>query len=508
MVVIDKGIRRLVVEKHQEGLSLNKIAKMLKISRFSAQNIWKKFQLHCTIEDLPRSGRPVKLSKRDERILCLISSRNPFWGAKIILSASKLASIISLSTCKNVLMKQNLRGYVAAKKPLLKKRHLINRRKFCKRLLSWNTEQINSIVFLDETRIDLYPKHRQFVRRHPADRFQAKYAIKTFKEANGSLNIWGYIKSDGSRENYNRDQVFMQDDAPCHTSRSTLRYLDEKNIRHLQDWPAQSPDLNPIENLWSYLKGRVGKHICTNVDDLWRVTQQEFDNIPTEYVEKLFNSFKKRLQLCLFNKGGHTSIKKGGWGLFAYTVYISFCWWITASKQDRKLINVASKMNGATCQASDIFIPNQWNHFWLLWSDNEIQFGSGRAYGQTILARIPSTTPLDIRQILLKNSIENVSNLVQISDKECPTDQDSDISDGLLDTCMAIKSQRAAFSYKLMNRKQAMLNTSNLVLAFKKTQSLTANFDVYTNYLTEKTVAPSNMGKESISYEIEFFPKF
>ncbi|CAD5126712.1 DgyrCDS14776 [Dimorphilus gyrociliatus] len=158
---------------------------------------------------------------------------------------------------------------------------------------------------------------------------------------------------------------------------------------------------------------------------------------------------------------------------------------------------------------------NKWNHFWLSWSNNEIQFGSGRAYGQNILIRIPSSTPLDIRQILLKNSMEDISNLVQISDKglytlylkmaknlqtekrfaegrnlhskNCAIEKDYDISDGLLNTCIAIKSQRTTFNYKLMNRKQALLNTSNLVLAFKKTHQLTANFDVYTTYLMEKT---------------------
>jgi transposase len=45
----------------------------------------------------------------------------------------------------------------------------------------------------------------------------------------------------------------MQENAPCHKARSVLAFFEEKNIQSL-NWPAFSPALNPIDNLWAWIK--------------------------------------------------------------------------------------------------------------------------------------------------------------------------------------------------------------------------------------------------------------
>ena len=102
---------------------------------------------------------------------------------------------------------------------------------------------------------------------------------------------------------FNQELIFQDDSAPCHRSKKVREYKEKHKLDSL-DWPGNSPDLNPIENLWSLLKGKIGRILVKNKAELKRIINEKFTAyVSQEYINCLIDSMPKRISECIKNKG-------------------------------------------------------------------------------------------------------------------------------------------------------------------------------------------------------------
>ena len=217
------------------------------------------------------------------------------------------------------------------KKPILSE---INRNKriiFAKKYLENPPEFWTRVIWSDETVVRSNPNSKEiFVKVHNSVK-RKNLPFNTKSQNQGiAVMFWGCFSQQGlsklvvvdgtlNAENYkklleqnllpelqkiNDQMVFMQDNAPCHKARTVLQFFNDHGITTM-DWPAQSPDLNPIENLWSIIKQRRAKKFGMPTTKIELIEQifEIWGNIDSEIKKKLAESVPKRLNKVIENNG-------------------------------------------------------------------------------------------------------------------------------------------------------------------------------------------------------------
>ena len=212
----------------------------------------------------------------------------------------------------------------AAKKALLSRENIRDRLIFFKRYKDWTTEDWGKVVFSDESPFRLFgASGKKLARRRQGERYHQSCVMPTVKHPE-TFHVWGCFSAKGlgsvkilpkntaiNKEWYQhllREQLlptiqeqfgdeqclFQHDGAPCHKAKVITKWLGKQNINILGPWPGNSPDLNPIENLWSILKRRVDKQNPTNSDKLQALIMQEWA-ATSQVAQKLIDSMSGRI---------------------------------------------------------------------------------------------------------------------------------------------------------------------------------------------------------------------
>lgn len=330
---ISLDLRQLIVDDHKNGLSYNKIAKKYKKSKATIQTVIRKFKNHQTIENMPRTGRPRKTSLRDDNRIIKEIKKEPTLSSKNIKEMCNLD--VSVSTIQRRIRAAGFYGSHMKKKPFISEKNRHRRLQFAKKYVSKPLDFWKTIIWSDETKFELKNrKKRPKVWKRRGNQLDRKTIQTTIKHGGGNIMLWGCFsygcvgnlvlideKLTGTKyvdilENNLPPSVekmglegsftFQQDNDPKHTSRVAQNYFVENNIQTLE-WPAQSPDINPIENLWNYLDDKINRlKYGSKKMDFYKACLNAWNDIPNDLLQNLVKSIPKRLQDIIAAKGYHT----------------------------------------------------------------------------------------------------------------------------------------------------------------------------------------------------------
>lgn len=293
------------------------IAEIVGVSQKCVNTTKRNYQATSRVHNFGNCGRPLKLSDRDISYIFRFVRKNPTISYRQIAADfnSKFdGQVISRETVRRIFSKKGINSYSAVKKPLLTVSDRIKRLKWCKERRSWTDRDWAKVIFSDESNFEvLNRKSRVFVKRFKSEKYHPKFCVPRVQKGGGSVGIWGCMSYEGvgccslysERINqfiymetledhlipsvqlffeHDQEWIFQQDGAPAHTANSVKNWFREHDIRILP-WCPRSPDLNPIENLWSYIDHKLLNYRITSVEHLKQVLHDEWIKFQLKFVK-------------------------------------------------------------------------------------------------------------------------------------------------------------------------------------------------------------------------------
>ncbi|GFW22242.1 transposable element Tcb2 transposase [Trichonephila clavipes] len=305
---IDDFIRGRIIGKIEEGRKITDVARVFGIAHSVVSRQWKSF-------------KTTGMCSRRHGEVVLEQVANQFLAAS--------GKQISRKT-----VARRLRGGgLYARRPvvcvLLTRQHRTARLQWCREHHNWTEQDWACVLFSDESRFSLSSDcRRQLIWRESGTAYRPENIQEKDRYSTCSIMEWAGIMINGRTRLHVVTNgtmtgqrcidevllphvhlfrgavcdkfVFMDDNATCHRTLVVQDCLDSKGIQRLV-WPARSPDLNPIENVWDALGRQVAgrNYPPTNKNTLIRALTEEWDKLPQQLLDNVVQrSSAQNLNIC------------------------------------------------------------------------------------------------------------------------------------------------------------------------------------------------------------------
>ncbi|CAG2213846.1 unnamed protein product [Mytilus edulis] len=319
------------------GYRKSEIVKLTGIKQSTVYSFLKRYEHRGDIENIRRTGRPKSFHDRDMRKLsrCVKKHRRKSLSEITNIFNESIDRPFSKQTVERKLHSDGFHKRSVKKKNRIREVNKKKRVAYCRGNLHKTVNaHWSKVIFSDECKVIIGQDSRVSVWRKVGEEWltdcicppsQRKYSLMiwgcityhgvgTITVVEGNINalkyieiidnnLWPVVVRHFPDDNY----VFQDDNAPVHRARSVQDFRRETGLKSM-NWPAQSPDLNIIENCWWVLKRELQKRTqnINNTKDLEREIRDIWDKLTVTYLKSLYNSIPRRILRVMRNKGNIT----------------------------------------------------------------------------------------------------------------------------------------------------------------------------------------------------------